>query len=241
MGGRNTAGKINGGTAMRKSFPLTLGLAAVICAGPAAAGQSRHERGGTAESLSAADPWLWSRPDPEMRDRRVREPEPEPERAASAGRDGFSRWEHGEGTRRRVEYTGLHEPGSVVISTRRRKLWYVLRGGDAIEYGVGVGRLGFAWSGMERISRKARWPACVPPAEMRERRPGLPRRMEGGPRNPLGARALYLGNTLYRIHGTNRAQTIGRAVSSGCIRMMNSDVVDLYKRVSVGAAVYVYH
>lgn len=238
MGDGDTADKINKGTVMRKSLLLTLGLAAFVFAEPASASQSRYERPGTTELLRLADPWLWSKPDPEMQSRHV--PEQKRTRVASVGHVNFSRWEHGEGTRRRVKFTGVHKPGSVVISTKRRKLWYVLHDGDAIEYGIGVGRLGFTWGGKQRISRKAKWPAWVPPAEMRKRQPGLPRRMEGGPRNPLGARALYLGNTLYRIHGTNQAHTIGQAMSSGCIRMMNSDVVDLYNRVPIGATVYVY-
>ena len=109
-----------------------------------------------------------------------------------------------------------------------------------IEYGIGVGRKGFEWSGIENVSRKAEWPDWTPPAEMRERQPDIPEFMPGGPDNPLGARALYLGSTLYRIHGTAEPHTIGQAVSSGCIRMLNDDVIDLYQRVKVGAKVYVF-
>ena len=139
-------------------------------------------------------------------------------------------------------------PGSILINTRRRKLWFVLEDGKAIEYGVGVGRAGFNWKGRAHIARKAEWPAWHPPKEMIARElkqygRRLPDRMEGGPKNPLGARALYLfqGNkdTLYRIHGTNAPHTIGRAMSSGCIRMLNEEVIDLYNRVRVGAKVEV--
>ena len=134
-------------------------------------------------------------------------------------------------------------PGTLVIDTASRHLYLVQAGGDAIQYGIGVGRQGFSWKGTANIQRKAEWPSWTPPADMLKRRPDLPHRMEGGIENPLGARALYLfqGNhdTLYRIHGTNEPDTIGKAVSSGCIRMMNADVIDLYQRVPVGARVVV--
>ena len=139
-------------------------------------------------------------------------------------------------------------PGTIVINTRKRKLYLVLGDGQALEYGVGVGRQGFNWNGVARVARKAEWPAWHPPKEMIARElkqygRRLPNRMEGGPRNPLGARALYLfqGNkdTLYRIHGTNKPHTIGLAVSSGCIRMINEEVIDLYNRVRIGAKVEV--
>ncbi len=142
-----------------------------------------------------------------------------------------------------VAYDGGHAPGTIVVDTRNKFLYLVEEGGQARRYGVGVGKEGFGWNGTQRISRKAEWPTWTPPAEMRarERRKGreLPVRMEGGPENPLGARALYLGSTLYRIHGTNQPWTIGRSVSSGCIRMRNEDVMDLYDRVGVGAKVIV--
>ena len=118
-------------------------------------------------------------------------------------------------------------------------LYYVLGNGQAIRYGIGVGRDGFTWSGTQSITRKAEWPDWVPPPEMIHRQPYLPRQMAGGPGNPLGARALYLGGTIYRIHGTNAPQTIGTHVSSGCIRLTNQDVTDLYSRVSVGTKVIV--
>jgi lipoprotein-anchoring transpeptidase ErfK/SrfK len=145
----------------------------------------------------------------------------------------------GHTSRETVLYTGKHAPGTVVISTSERKLYYVLGGGKALRYAVGVGREGFQWSGAEKISNKQEWPDWRPPEEMLRRRPDLPRYMAGGPGNPLGARALYLGASIYRIHGSNEPETIGRAVSSGCIRMHNDDVVDLYNRVKVGTQVVV--
>lgn len=129
--------------------------------------------------------------------------------------------------------------GTVVISTKDRRLYYVLGDGRAIEYGVGVGRMGFTWSGVKTVSRKREWPDWSPPPQMLKRRPDLPRHMAGGMDNPLGARALYLGSSQYRIHGSNEPDTIGAAVSSGCIRMTNKDVVDLYSRVKVGTKVVV--
>ncbi len=138
-----------------------------------------------------------------------------------------------------VAYDGPHGPGTIIIDTPRRFLFLVQPGGRALRYGIGVGRPGFSWAGMKTVSRKAEWPSWRPPAEMLKRRPDLPRFMEGGPDNPLGARALYLGSSLYRIHGTNEPHTIGQAVSSGCIRMTNEDVVDLYGRVRVGTKVLV--
>ena len=136
------------------------------------------------------------------------------------------------------------KPGTILIKTRERALYYVLPGGKAIKYGVGVGRQGFTWTGRHRITMKKKWPEWRPPAEMIERElkkygRKLPEVMEGGPRNPLGARAMYIGNTLYRIHGTNNPRSIGKFVSSGCIRMVNEEVSDLYERVRVGARVIV--
>jgi lipoprotein-anchoring transpeptidase ErfK/SrfK len=141
--------------------------------------------------------------------------------------------------RQEVDYTGPEAPGTIVVDTPERLLFLVERNGKALRYGIGVGRPGFEWSGVKRISRKSEWPDWTPPAQMLLRRPDLPRRMAGGPDNPLGARALYLGSSLYRIHGTNEPSTIGHNVSSGCIRMMNDDVIDLYDRVPVGAKVIV--
>jgi lipoprotein-anchoring transpeptidase ErfK/SrfK len=138
-----------------------------------------------------------------------------------------------------VEYDGPQRAGTIVIDTPNKFLYLVQPHGRAIRYGIGVGRPGFMWSGVKQVSRKAEWPAWTPPPEMLRRRPDLPRHMEGGPANPLGARALYLGSSLYRIHGTNEPNTIGQNVSSGCIRMMNEDVTDLYGRVGVGTKVMV--
>jgi lipoprotein-anchoring transpeptidase ErfK/SrfK len=141
--------------------------------------------------------------------------------------------------RQTVEYRGSHAPGTVVVDTGRRFLYLVQPGGKAIRYGVGVGREGFSWKGTQTVSRKAEWPSWRPPEAMLRRQPDLPRFMEGGPANPLGARALYLGSSLYRIHGTNEPHTIGQAMSSGCVRMLNEDVMDLYERVRVGSKVVV--
>ena len=138
-----------------------------------------------------------------------------------------------------IAYTGPERPGTIVIDTNARYLYLVEAGGQARRYGVGVGKPGFEWAGEHRVTRKAEWPGWTPPPEMRKRRPGLPVHMAGGPSNPLGARAMYLGSTLYRIHGSNEPWSIGKAVSSGCIRMRNEDVTDLYERVSVGTRVIV--
>jgi lipoprotein-anchoring transpeptidase ErfK/SrfK len=138
-----------------------------------------------------------------------------------------------------VAYHGAEKPGSIVIDTPNRFLYLVQEGGKAMRYGIGVGRPGFSWAGVKTVSAKREWPDWRPPDEMLKRRPDLPRYMPGGPENPLGARALYLGSSLYRIHGSNEPWTIGTAVSSGCIRMRNEDVIDLYNRVSVGTRVVV--
>lgn len=138
-----------------------------------------------------------------------------------------------------INYKTTEAPGTIIIDTRRRYLYLVKPEGKAMRFGIGVGRQGFSWRGEEKITRKAEWPTWHPPAEMREREPHLPVRMEGGPDNPLGARALYLGSSLYRIHGTHQPWTIGEAVSSGCIRLRNEDVIALYDMVKVGAKVIV--
>jgi len=138
-----------------------------------------------------------------------------------------------------VPYPGKEPAGTVIVDTPHTFLYLTLGGGKALRYGIGVGRRGFTWSGVERISRKSEWPDWIPPAEMVARQPYLPRWVGGGPGNPLGARALYLGSTDYRIHGTNDPASIGTQVSSGCIRMRNEDVIDLYRRVSVGTKVIV--
>jgi lipoprotein-anchoring transpeptidase ErfK/SrfK len=138
-----------------------------------------------------------------------------------------------------VEYSTREAPGTIIIDTPHTYLYLVLGNGKAIRYGIGVGRDGFTWSGIQSIARKTEWPDWNPPADMLRRQPYLPRFMAGGPGNPLGARAMYLGNTIYRIHGTNNPSTIGGHVSSGCIRMTNEDVTDLYDRVQLGAKVVV--
>lgn len=142
-----------------------------------------------------------------------------------------------------VDYKTKYAKGTVIVNTKERMLYLVLDNGKAMRYGVGVGRQGFSWSGKAKIAHKAKWPAWRPPAAMRKRQPELPTYMEGGINNPLGARALYLfeggRDTLYRIHGTSQPHTIGLAVSSGCIRMLNDEVIDLYERVRIGARVVV--
>jgi lipoprotein-anchoring transpeptidase ErfK/SrfK len=159
--------------------------------------------------------------------------------------DWSTSWSSSSGYRGKtvVEFNRKLAPGTILISTAERRLYYVLGDGKAIKYGVGVGRDGFTWRGTRRIARKAEWPGWTPPPQMivRERAKGriLPAYMPGGINNPLGARAMYLSGTLYRIHGTNQPGTIGQAMSSGCIRMLNSEVVDLYDRVKVGTLVIV--
>jgi lipoprotein-anchoring transpeptidase ErfK/SrfK len=138
-----------------------------------------------------------------------------------------------------VAYRGAETPGTVIIDTPDKFLYLIEPGGKAIRYGIGVGRPGFTWAGVKQISAKREWPDWRPPDEMLKRRPDLPHFMAGGPENPLGARALYLGSTLYRIHGSNEPWTIGTQVSSGCIRMRNEDVIDLYDRVKLGTKVVV--
>jgi lipoprotein-anchoring transpeptidase ErfK/SrfK len=167
--------------------------------------------------------------------------DPRVQTASLAGtRNVFSRK-----TRQTVTFTeSKYIPGTLIVKTPERALYYVLPGGKAMRYSIGVGREGMQWSGINRISRKAEWPSWTPPQEMIEREAEkghfIPDFMEGGPGNPLGARAMYIGGSIYRIHGTNNEASIGGAVSSGCIRMMNADVIDLYERVKVGAKIYVY-
>jgi lipoprotein-anchoring transpeptidase ErfK/SrfK len=138
-----------------------------------------------------------------------------------------------------VAYSGEFKPGTIIVETSERRLYFVLPDGQAVRYGIGVGRDGFRWSGRHRVTRKAEWPGWTPPPAMRKRIPDLPAYMPGGPDNPLGARAIYIGSTLYRLHGTSEPWTIGQAVSSGCIRLTNEDVIDLYERVKVGDLVVV--
>jgi lipoprotein-anchoring transpeptidase ErfK/SrfK len=156
------------------------------------------------------------------------------------GKVADERYELDEKYQRRVVFYRTTEPaGTIIVETRERMLYLVLPDNRAMRYGIGVGRDGFRWKGLQKIARKAEWPDWRPPAEMIERQPYLPRFMAGGAGNPLGARAMYLGASLYRIHGSNEPETIGQAVSSGCFRLMNDDVIDLYNRVKIGAKVIV--
>jgi len=141
--------------------------------------------------------------------------------------------------RQEVFFRSTEAPGTVIIDSKNRFLYLVQPNNRAIRYGIGVGREGFQWAGLEKISRKQEWPDWRPPPEMIERQPYLPRFMAGGPGNPLGPRAMYLGHTIYRIHGTNQPQTIGHAVSSGCFRLVDTDIIDLYDRVPVGTKVII--
>ena len=165
----------------------------------------------------------------------------DPDYSTAGGSDGDI--DFSQTTRATVMDPTGEPPGTLTVNTARRKLYLSLGGGRAVEYGIGVGRQGFSWKGEANVGRKAYWPGWTPPKEMLQRRPDLPTHMEGGLENPLGARALYLfkggKDTLFRIHGTNEPDTIGKAVSSGCIRMLNADVIDLYQRVSKGARVVV--
>ena len=138
-----------------------------------------------------------------------------------------------------VAYKSNQKAGTIIVNTGEKHLYLVLGNGKAVRYGIGTAKSGFEWSGTHRVSNKREWPGWTPPAEMKKRRPELPNYMPGGINNPLGARAIYIGSTLYRIHGTNEPWTIGQDVSSGCIRMVNDDVEDLYKRVKIGAKVIV--
>ena len=188
----------------------------------------------SAQTLSMADP----RPNPTVFDSAVHDqPAAEVQPASETPDPALQMPEH---LRKRiVDYTGREAPGTVIVDTPNTHLYYVLPSGKAVRYGIGVGRAGFTWAGTQTVARKSEWPDWYPPSEMIARQPYLPRFVAGGPTNPLGARAMYLGNTEYRIHGTNQPETIGHNVSSGCIRMTNDDVIDLYSRVNIGAKVVV--
>ena len=216
------------------------GLIEYLVTGHAAGGVRPMPMGGSADRTARADGSALRSGDP------IGPYGAEPTRAYAAlpqappaELDGIARAPDPRFARQEVAFSGRQRPGTIVIDTPAKFLYLVQPGGRAMRYGIGVGRPGFAWSGLKTISRKAEWPGWTPPPEMLARRPDLPRHMEGGPGNPLGARALYLGSSLYRIHGTNEPHTIGQNVSSGCIRMMNDDVVDLYERVPVGTQVEV--
>lgn len=162
-----------------------------------------------------------------------------PRLQAAPSRDGVVSQLPARLQRQVVSYATREAPGTIIIDTPNTYLYLVLGHGQAVRYGIGVGRDGFTWSGVQSITKKSEWPDWTPPAEMIARQPYLPRYMAGGPGNPLGARAMYLGGTVYRIHGTNAPGTIGTRVSSGCIRLTNEDVADLYSRVNVGTKVVV--
>jgi lipoprotein-anchoring transpeptidase ErfK/SrfK len=158
---------------------------------------------------------------------------------APIGRSPYSLFNMNAIRRTKVNFPGNHKPGTIVINTAERRLYLVNGDGTAIRYGIGVGRVGFTWKGVRKVTEKREWPDWTPPPQMLKRRPDLPRYMPGGIDNPLGARAMYLGGTLYRIHGSNEPETIGQAVSSGCFRLTNDDVKDLYDRVKIGTTVIV--
>jgi len=215
-----------------------------------AAAPRREMGGGFIEFLfnGTGEPPRQQRAVPQYIDPRMRGYEPEPQLAARGSVLGYPHEPTAQPARpamdprylpQTVSYDGKHAPGTIVIDTPSKFLYLVQDGGKAVRYGIGVGRPGFTWAGVKSITRKAEWPDWVPPPEMLQRRPDLPRHMAGGPDNPLGARAMYLGSSLYRIHGSNEPWTIGTAVSSGCIRMRNEDVIDLYGRVKVGTKVVV--
>jgi lipoprotein-anchoring transpeptidase ErfK/SrfK len=164
---------------------------------------------------------------------------PQPQALPQVDEDGIAVELPARLKRQVVNYATREAPGTIIIDTPNTYLYLVLGHGQAMRYGIGVGRDGFTWSGVQSITKKAEWPDWTPPPEMIARQPYLPRQMAGGPGNPLGARAMYLGGTVYRIHGTNAPGTIGTRVSSGCIRLTNEDVADLYSRVSVGTKVVV--
>ena len=206
-----------------KSFPRKLIRGLTIAAACAAA---------MSASAASANPFFLFPPAGAM-------PQYEPPDAAMPREQDEGVVEPSRFKRQIVDYRTGEAAGTVIVDTPHTYLYYVLGNGKAIRYGIGVGREGFTWSGTQTVSRKAEWPDWTPPAEMLQRQPYLPRFMAGGPQNPLGARAMYLGGTVYRIHGTNAPSTIGGRVSSGCIRMVNEDVIDLYGRVNVGTRVIV--
>jgi lipoprotein-anchoring transpeptidase ErfK/SrfK len=237
---------------MRRTLSLAALLLAAVAASPAAAQSGRYVTPPPIVlSPDLTDPWvmqlkpgrktLYAKPPAPTRST-IRTPKPEQPaepRTQTVAPNGKTYTIDPKFMPTVVDYEGSHAPGTVVIDTNERFLYLVEGDGQARRYGVGVGRPGFEWAGSHRVTRKAEWPDWYPPAEMRKRQPDLPVMMTGGPRNPLGARAMYLGSTLYRIHGTSEPWTIGNAVSSGCIRMRNEDVIDLYERVPVGARVVV--
>jgi len=184
-----------------------------------------------AQALSFAPAFRFDQPMPQYAPQPLNAPQPQDDEAGTELPAQLRR--------QIVSYPTSEPPGTIIIDTAHTFLYLALGHGMAMRYGIGVGRQGFTWSGVETIVRKAEWPDWIPPAQMVARQPYLPRWVGGGPGNPLGARALYLGNTEYRIHGTNDPSTIGKRVSSGCIRLQNADIIDLYSRVGVGTKVVV--
>ena len=217
---------------MRKAIIFTLGIAAIALVGSVTADAAVK-----AYWDQATGRWM-------KFDTKARRVSPvSPGHGATTGMGQVQSFGGSPVPRKTIDYKGPFHAKTIVINTAERRLYFVFEEGRALKYGVGVGREGFQWAGVDRVSRKAAWPGWTPPPEMiaRERRKGriLPKYMKGGPRNPLGARALYIGGTQYRIHGSNEPWTIGRAVSSGCIRLTNEDVIHLYERVKVGTRVVV--
>jgi lipoprotein-anchoring transpeptidase ErfK/SrfK len=213
---------------MFDSFRLKIRIAATAV-GAFAIGAAAYSAPATAAPLPLFPFFL---PQPQV--------EAAPPQVEAAPREEEERFELPARLRRQVvHYYSREAPGTIIIDTPNTYLYLVLGNGQAMRYGIGIGRDGFTWSGTQTITRKAEWPDWTPPAEMIARQPYLPRHMTGGPGNPLGARAMYLGGTIYRIHGTNAPETIGTRVSSGCLRLTNEDVIDLYSRVSVGTKVIV--
>lgn len=230
-GGRGAYGYAQPAPLQRAARPAARGQGQAVHAA-AGAGASRVV-GGAARGASAATPVsAYVEEDADYYDE---DAAPMPLYRPSTGARGVDR----KFDRRVVRYTSSDPAGTVIIDTGARFLYLIQGNGTALRYGIGVGKEGFQWSGSEKVSRKAEWPSWRPPEEMLARRPDLPRIMDGGGENPMGARAIYLGNTLYRVHGTNEPDTIGQAVSSGCIRMRNEDVIDLYDRVRIGSTVRV--
>jgi lipoprotein-anchoring transpeptidase ErfK/SrfK len=237
-----TAGRYGGGFIEFLMSDARAPVNGPVTTGPA----MRPERMGPPRRLQSGDrvpePMVQADPQPARVRLAALPPAAEPEPLAAYARpeaQAIARAADPRFARQVVAFDGGQRPGTIVVDTPAKYLYLVQPGGTAIRYGIGVGRPGFAWSGLKTVSQKREWPDWTPPAEMLRRRPDLPRHMSGGPANPLGARALYLGSSLYRIHGTNEPHTIGQNVSSGCIRMMNEDVIDLYERAPVGTRVEV--
>src|ERR1700683_4370989 len=225
-----------GGGARRSAAPAVPAVSSIQSAYQPAPGASQHP-----PLVMDLPPARWARPEPLARPEVILRPAPAAVPATAPA--GTGAIEHPpvdpKFDRQVVAYTGGELPGTIIIDTPNKFLYLVEQDGKALRYGIGVGRQGFTWAGVKEITAKREWPDWIPPDDMLNRQPNLPRFMAGGPENPLGARAMYLGSTLYRIHGSNEPWTIGSNVSSGCIRLRNADVIDLYNRVKVGTKVVV--